>query len=254
MSDYNYIDLFSGVGGFALGAHMAGMKFKEHFASEIDPDCVELYQLRFPDSIQLGDISKIDCDELKKKYGYKWILTGGFPCQNISCCGKMEGIHGEKSSLWFEYFRTIRELQPAYAVIENVGDISIRGLSTIVGNLASVDYALEGTPIQAYDAGFPTERKRVWIVAYPEVHRRERSLQNISEIIKKKSREKNALGSRCGYFLQFEKLFGEPAVLGMDTRISRQVVRLGMLGNSIVPQIAAAIWKCIKDILETKNE
>jgi site-specific DNA-cytosine methylase len=74
----NYIDLFHGIGGFALGAHWAGMKFENHFCSDIEPYCQKLYKLRFPDSIQLGDITKIDTGELRKLPG-EWIITGGFP-------------------------------------------------------------------------------------------------------------------------------------------------------------------------------
>jgi DNA (cytosine-5)-methyltransferase 1 len=76
---YNYLDLFSGIGGFAKGAYLAGMKFENHFFSEIDSFCVELYQKRFPDAIALGDITKIDTDTLKEKCGSRWIITGGFP-------------------------------------------------------------------------------------------------------------------------------------------------------------------------------
>ena len=53
---YNYLDLFHGIGGFALGAYWAGMKFETHFCSDIEPFAVELYKKRFPDSIQLGDV------------------------------------------------------------------------------------------------------------------------------------------------------------------------------------------------------
>jgi DNA (cytosine-5)-methyltransferase 1 len=75
---YNYLDLFSGIGGFALGAYWAGMKFDAHYCSDIEPYCQKLYAQRFPDSVQLGDITKIDTGELRKLPG-DWILTGGFP-------------------------------------------------------------------------------------------------------------------------------------------------------------------------------
>ena len=61
----NYLDLFHGIGGFALGAYWAGMKFENHFCSDIEPYCQKLYKLRFPDSIQLGDITKIDTESIK---------------------------------------------------------------------------------------------------------------------------------------------------------------------------------------------
>lgn len=79
MNEYNYLDLFSGIGGFAYGAYLAGMKFKNHFCSDVEPYVVELYKKRFPDSVQLGDITKIKFKELKKEFAGEWIITGGFP-------------------------------------------------------------------------------------------------------------------------------------------------------------------------------
>ncbi len=71
-----YLDLFSGIGGFALGAHWAGWKFEEHYFSEVEPYAVELYQKRFPDAIPLGDIKEIDIGNLPSG---EWFVTGGFP-------------------------------------------------------------------------------------------------------------------------------------------------------------------------------
>jgi len=183
----NYIDLFHGIGGFALGAHWAGMKFENHFCSDIEPYTQELYKLRFPDSIQLGDITKIDTNELKK-YGSDWIITGGFPCQDISIAGKGEGIHGKRSGLWFEYWRLINDLRPRFAIMENVGMLIHRGLREVLGSLAEIGYNAEWQDIRAEDMGAPHKRERIWIVAYTENTRtfgRERvkgndSIQNIS--------------------------------------------------------------------------
>ena len=104
------------MGGFALGAYWAGWRFEEHYFSEVDPWAVELYQKRFPDAIPLGDIREIDCETLAdtdtsrlqeregkdakrtREDGWpeltggvtKWIITGGFQCQDISVAGKGE--------------------------------------------------------------------------------------------------------------------------------------------------------------------
>ena len=169
MSGYNYIDLFHGIGGFALGASWAGMKFNNHFCSDIEPYAQELYKLRFPDSIQLGDITKIDTEELKK-YGDKWIISGGFPCQDISIAGKGAGIHGERSGLWFEYWRLINDLRPRFAIMENVGMLIHRGLGEVLGSLAEIGYNAEWQDIRAEDVGAPHKRERIWIIAYPNIN------------------------------------------------------------------------------------
>jgi DNA (cytosine-5)-methyltransferase 1 len=190
MNKYNYIDLFHGIGGFALGAYWAGMKFKNHFCSDIEPYSQELYKLRFPDSIQLGDITKIDTEELKK-YGDNWIITGGFPCQDISIAGKGEGIHGKRSGLWFEYWRIIRDLRPQFAIMENVGMLISRGLREVLGSLTEIGYNAEWQDIRASDMGAPHKRERLWIVAYSSHDRLERKPS------KKINNKKNEAQKRC---------------------------------------------------------
>lgn len=161
----NYLDLFSGIGGFALGSYWAGMKFENHYFSEIDPYCVQLYQKRFPDAIPMGDITKIDTNKLPKG---KWIITGGFPCQDISTAGKGAGIEGKRSGLWFEMWRLIRELGPEFVIAENVGALTFRGLDRVLSSLAEIGYAAEWQDIRASDMGAPHRRERIWIVAYDD--------------------------------------------------------------------------------------
>ena len=162
----NYIDLFSGIGGFALGAYWAGMRFEKHYFSEVDEYAEKDYRRRFPDAVPLGDITGIKTEQLitdaassrlerqesaRKCRGEqglssecsRWIITGGFPCQDISVAGKGEGIRGSRSGLWFEYWRIIRDLRPRFAIMENVGAITFRGLADVVGSLAEIGYDAE---------------------------------------------------------------------------------------------------------------
>jgi DNA (cytosine-5)-methyltransferase 1 len=163
----NYLDLFSGIGGFVLGAYWAGFKFDYHFFSEIDPYCIDLYRKRFPEAIALGDIKEIKGKELVNEYGKGWIVSGGFPCQDISTAGKGAGLEGSRSGLWYEYARLIGELCPDFAVMENVGALTFRGLDSVLGSLAEIGYDAEWQDIRASDVGAPHRRERIWIVAYP---------------------------------------------------------------------------------------
>lgn len=189
----NYLDLFSGIGGFALGAYWAGWRFDRHYFSEIDPWCCKIYQQRFPDAIALGDIKGIDGRRLVSDADHDdatlqserwecpngsgtqriggqckgWIISGGFPCQDISTVGKGTGITGKRSGLWFEYARLIDEIRPRYAIMENVGALTRRGLDRVLGSLAEVGYDAEWSDIRASDVGAPHRRERIWIVAYP---------------------------------------------------------------------------------------
>jgi len=163
----NYLDLFAGIGGFVLGAYWAGWRFDEHYFSEVDDYCVELYKKRFPEAHPLGDIRNMEPETLPKT---EWIVTGGFPCQDISIAGKGEGISGERSSLWFDMWRVIGILRPRFAIIENVGAITHRGLDTVLGCLTEIGYDAEWQDIQAADMGAPHKRERIWIVAYPKYY------------------------------------------------------------------------------------
>ena len=207
----NYIDLFSGIGGFALGAYWAGMRFENHYFSEIEPYCVELYQKRFPDAIPLGDIREVDCGRLmadaeSNQRGVRngnstenagWIITGGFPCTDISIAGKGAGIRGQRSGLWFEMWRIIRDLRPRFAIMENVGAITFRGLTDVLGSLTEIGYDAEWQDIRAEDVGAPHRRERIWIVAYPEGERYSQR-ENIERQGATGRQERPSMGSESG--------------------------------------------------------
>ncbi len=173
MENYNLLDLFSGIGGFRLGAEMAGIKFKHEFNSDIDEYANKVYKKNWPESIQLGDITKIKCEDLLK-YGKNWIITGGFPCQDISIAGKGAGLAGARSGLWFEMWRIIGGIRPRIAIMENVAALTFRGLPEVLGSLAEIGYNAEWQDIRAEDLGAPHRRERLWIVAYASSDRRTR--------------------------------------------------------------------------------
>jgi DNA (cytosine-5)-methyltransferase 1 len=159
-----YLDLFSGIGGFALGAYWAGMKFHGHYFSEVDDYAIGIYKKRLPDAIPLGDVRNIRGEELPNGC---WIITGGFPCQDISVAGKGAGLDGRRSGLWFEYARLIGEIRPRFAIVENVGALVVRGLDRVLGSLAEIGYDAIWQDIRASDVGAPHRRERIWIIAYP---------------------------------------------------------------------------------------
>lgn len=112
--------------------------------------------------------------------GFQWagvpdylrIITGGFPCQDISNAGKRAGLEGEHSGLWFEMHRLIQEaidsgMGPDYVCIENVAAITGRGLSRVLADLAQTGFDAEWQCLRASDFGAPHQRERIFIVAYP---------------------------------------------------------------------------------------
>ncbi len=279
----NYIDLFSGIGGFALGAYWAGMRFENHFFSDIEKFAVELYQKRFPDAIPLGDITKIDTDKLIAEYGTDWVLTGGFPCQDISIAGKGAGIEGKRSGLWFEYWRLIRDLRPRIAIMENVGALTFRGLDTVLGTLSEIGYNAEWQDIRAEDVGAPHRRERIWIISYTTFERgkcrqsrepwehsqRQEGLSGRSDpggppyanCKRLEGREKDGntsesrengeqLIERYGQCDGADSWDVEPNVGRLADGIPNRADRLKGLGNAIVPQIAMILWEQVKELVE----
>jgi DNA (cytosine-5)-methyltransferase 1 len=95
------------------------------------------------------------------------IISGGFPCQDISVAGKGAGIAGSRSGLWSEMLRICSELRPRYVLVENVPALTFRGLGVVLGQLSEIGYDAEWQIISAADVGAPHLRKRIWIISYP---------------------------------------------------------------------------------------
>jgi len=159
-----YLDMFSGIGGFALAAEWAGINFDECYFSEIDPYCVNVYKKRFPNSKPLGDIRKVNYEKLPKG---KWIVTGGFPCQPHSVAGKRKGAADERD-LWAECRRMLCELRPDVALFENVSRLLIsdgrRFFNGVLSDIHKSGFNAEWNIISASEIGAPHIRKRIWIV------------------------------------------------------------------------------------------
>jgi len=152
--------LFAGIGGFDLGFERAGIKTV--WQVEIDPFCRKVLEKHWPNVQRFADIR--ECRDLP------WcdVITGGFPCQDISNAGLRAGIDGERSGLWSEMFRVICEVRPRLVVVENVAALLGRGFGRVVGDLASCGYDAEWDCIPASAVGAPHRRDRVWIAAYTD--------------------------------------------------------------------------------------
>jgi len=153
--------LFSGIGGIDLGFEMAGIETV--WNCEIDEWCRDLLKKRFPGATQYDNVETIGKHNLKPVD----IISGGFPCQDISVAGKGEGLDGKRSGLWFEMYRIISELLPRFALIENVQLLTKRGGTRVLSDLAEIGYDAEWQIISAASVGARHLRKRLWIIAYP---------------------------------------------------------------------------------------
>ena len=163
------LSLFSGGGLGDYGLTLAGMEIVGQV--EIDEYCQKVLSLRWPDVPKWRDICGVKGEEVIEKVGRVDVVSGGFPCQDLSYAGTGEGLKGKRSGLWSEMFRIIREVKPRYVLVENVSALLGRGLGVVLGDLASVGYDAEWECIPASFIGAPHQRDRVWIVAYPNSQR-----------------------------------------------------------------------------------
>ena len=206
----NYLDLFSGIGGFSLAMQRVGIDFDSHYASEIDKYARSIYAKRFPRSVQLGDVRKIG-DEL----GTIDIITGGFPCQTFSIAGARRGFEDTRGTLFFDIARLADIYKPRYMVLENVkGLLNHDGGNTvrvILDKLRGLDYHVQMLLLNTKDFDVPQNRERVFFICSapgerrPEVFRiRERK----TEIVKGNEIEQNKI---------LGKSYGELKVRDDDT-------------------------------------
>lgn len=170
--EYVHIDLFSGIGGFALGFQKAGLNIVEHFFSEIDKNAINIYIKHFPKAKELGDVTTIrDFSELRRACAGKIVvITFGFPCQDLSVAGKGAGLAGARSGLFFEAIRIVKELNPQYFIFENV-----KGLLTNNRGADFVRCLREIADIGLYDCEWqlvntswflPQNRERVYFIGH----------------------------------------------------------------------------------------
>ena len=163
------VSLFAGVGGFDLALERAGVKVVA--SVEIDKHAWGILSQRFPDSKLFEDVRKVTGDELRAA-GFisdGGIITGGFPCQDLSVAGKRAGFTGDRSSLFYEIARIADETQAEWLVLENVPGLltSQRGadMGAIIGTLADLGYVGSWRVLDAQHFGVPQRRRRVFIVA-----------------------------------------------------------------------------------------
>lgn len=159
------LSLFSGIGAHDLGLEWAGFEIVGQV--EIDEFCQKILKKHFPKAKRWTDICAVTANDIRRRCGRIDLITGGFPCQDISTAGKQKGlVEGERSGLWREMWRLIRDLRPDWLLLENVPALRTKGGDNILAALEGLGYSCWPLVVGAVHAGAPHERRRVWIVAY----------------------------------------------------------------------------------------
>jgi len=160
----NELALFAGSGGGILGGHLLGWRTVAAVEIEDYPRRVLLQRQadgllpRFP---IWDDICTFD--------GHPWrgkvdVISGGFPCQDISAAGKGDGLDGERSGLWTHMARVVSEVRPPFVFVENSPMLTTRGGTRVIADLTQMGYDTKWTVMGAADIGAPHQRDRMWIV------------------------------------------------------------------------------------------
>jgi len=165
------VSLFSGVGGFDLAGDRAGIK--PAAMCEIDKACQSVLKAHWPDVPLFTDVKEVTGDSLRG-LGIdpsNTIISGGFPCQDVSVAGLRAGLGGARSGLFFEVARILTEFQPAWVVLENVPGLLTsrdgRDMGTVIGTLEECGYHDWAYRIlDAQHFGVPQRRRRVFIVGH----------------------------------------------------------------------------------------
>ena len=189
-------------------------------------------------------------DDVKTFNGKPWCgniecVSGGFPCQDISQAGKGEGITGEKSGLWKEMARIVREVRPGFVFVENSPLLLRRGIELVLGDLAQMGYNGRWGVFSGADVGAPHKRERIFIFAYSNkdgqcvLYRSFRRVyagphiwDSFGTTFKKSKLKDN--GAVCG------KSDGVPSILDKDS--------IAALGNAQISQVAALAWKILSGL------
>lgn len=247
MRKFRVLDLFSGIGGFSLGLERTG-GFETVAFCEIEDFPRRILAKHWPKVPCYEDVRTLTAERLSADGIAVDVVTGGFPCQDISTAGKRRGIgEGTRSGLYSEVIRIVGDLRPEYVILENVSNL-LAGPSErpggwfgrVLGDLAEVGYDAEWHCIPASNIGALHQRDRVWIVAYPNSD--SLRFQRVWSPAGSPWSEEQFAG-----LVQMALQHAIPARSGggILDGVPGRSHRLKALGNAVVPQIPEMIGRAI---------
>ena len=251
MSKLRVLDLFSGIGGFSLGLERTG-GFSTVAFCEIEPFPRRVLAKHWPEVPQYDDVRTLTAARLAADGIAPNVLTGGFPCQDVSHAGKQAGIgDGTRSGLYAEVIRLASEIQFDYIILENVAallsgpsDNAGGWFAQILADLASIGYDAEWHNIPTSALGGAHRRERIWIIAYPQRAGRQGPIAD--DCIFSGAFEAFSIpfdGSIAGWCSLAERRSPVRDGNGVSLKLDRD--RLKALGNAVVPQIPELIGNAI---------
>jgi len=246
----NELALFAGAGGGILGGKLLG--WKTVCAVEWEPYPAAILAARqnegfLPPFPIWDDVQTFD--------GRPWrgivdVVSGGFPCQDISAAGNGAGITGERSGMWSHMARIIGEVRPRYAFVENSPVLTSRGLGVVLGDLAAMGYDAEWGVLGAVHAGAPHRRERIWVLAtdtYQEPIER--------DVFQAFPHERGLPWSAYGRGIESVRggsTISEPAIVRRPYGVPGWVDALQASGNAQVPAVVRLAWHTLHERLMSR--
>ena len=249
----NELALFAGAGGGILGGKLLG--WRTVCAVEYDAYAASVLIARQND----GCLAPFPIwDDVQTFDGKPWrgiidVVSGGFPCQDISTAGRGAGIDGERSGLWGEMARIIGEVRPRYVLVENSPALTARGLGRVLGDLAAMGFNARWGVLGAIDAGAPHWRERIWIVANAmqgawgsPLHMVQAKTGNLGD--GREFARRIIKGSSKTFWDRHTAkvaMDGKPRIFPMVDGVAHHVDRLAAIGNGQVPAVVRLAWRIL---------
>jgi DNA (cytosine-5)-methyltransferase 1 len=276
----NELALFAGAGGGILGGKLLG--WRTICAVEWEPYPAAILTQRQNEKVLE---SFPIWDDIQTFDGKPWngivdVVSGGFPCQDISSAGKGAGLDGDRSSMWYHMLRVIKEVDPEYAFIENSPHLRTKGLTVVLQGLAQAGYDAAWGVLSAEDCGANHERKRMWILAkrvqvantdlYREsvstINAKAQGLSGASGVceeelpntcmpgVKRWNRKQSSCKESRTLGLATTWWQTPPDLYRMDDGVAFGMDRLKAIGNGQVPIVAATAFSQLKKIVDNINK
>lgn len=239
-----HLDLFSGIGGFALAAQMAG-GIKTVGFCEIDPWARRVLTKNFPNVPIHEDVKTLNPQE----HGSIDLITAGYPCQPFSLSGERRGAEDDRH-LWPEVLRIVKQARPRWVLCENVVGHFTLGLDEVLDDLEGAGYACAPPAIiPACAVGMWHRRDRVWIIAHDtRQHLQKSEVVDTETLLSESRRIADAARIRVA-----EWEADQPSMVGVAHGIPYWVDRARGTGNAIVPAVAAEILRCMMRVDSLHN-
>jgi DNA (cytosine-5)-methyltransferase 1 len=263
----NELGLFAGAGGGLLASRLLG--WRTVCAVEIEPYCQRVLAQRQRD----GHLEPFPIwDDIRTFDGTPWrgsvdVISGGFPCQDISSAGRGAGLSGDRSGLWFEMLRVIGEVRPAWVFAENSPMLRTRGLAVVLQGLAGLGYDACWGVLGADDVGAPHKRKRIWVVANANNDRQRAGAidaearrtprtggSDVTDADRQRSQPPTGVSkddprAHPQAVRTSECWWGVHRFAGVDDGLADRVGAIKATGNGQVPAVAALAFRVLSEVL-----